>query len=119
MMNNTMIENAERGERTDIEKNVMRRVRLIRVLGLIISTAVLAVITFVLALYSIGREVWVARVFANGPQDFTGHALYLVYAFLHTRFIVQILAVLSFISFLYLLRVTARALSSFFTPSRV
>jgi len=105
-----MIENTELGERTNIEKNVMRRVRLVRILGLIISTVVLAMLTFVLALWGIGREVWVAQVFANGPQDFFGHFTYLAYAFGHTRLVVQALATLSFVSFLYLLRATFRAL---------
>ncbi|MFA5744727.1 MAG: hypothetical protein WC887_00715 [Candidatus Paceibacterota bacterium] len=112
-----MIENTELGERTGIEKNVMRRVRLIRILGLIISTLVLALITFVLALWGIGKQVWVDRVLTNGPQDFTGHALYLVYAFAHTRFLVQILALLSFVAFLYIIRETYKALVSFFTHS--
>lgn len=104
---------------TNIEKNVMRRVHLIRILGLIISTVVLALLTLILALWGIGKEVWVAQVFANGPQGFIGHALYLAYAFVHTRIIVQVLAILTFVSFIYLARKTIRALSSSFTPSRV
>jgi hypothetical protein len=99
-----------------IEQVVMRRVRLIRILGLIISTAVLAVLTLVLALWGIGQEVWVARVFQNAPADITDLPRFYLAAFNHTRLVVQILALLTFISFLYLLRATARALSSFFTP---
>jgi len=102
---------------TDIEKNVMRRVRLIRILGLIISSVVLAAITFVLALWGIGKEVWVERVFSNGPQDLVGHFTYLAYAFSHTRLIVQALALLSLAAFLYLARATLRALFSFFDPA--
>lgn len=98
-----------------IEKNVMRRVHIMRILGLIISTVVLALLTLVLALYGIGREVWVALVFANGPQDFIGHAFYLLYALIHTRFIVQALALISFVALLYLIRETYRTLTSFFT----
>ncbi|OGG92716.1 hypothetical protein A2609_01275 [Candidatus Kaiserbacteria bacterium RIFOXYD1_FULL_47_14] len=112
-----MIENTEPGECTDIEKNVMRRVRLIRILGLIISTIVLAIATFVFALWGIGKEVWVARVFQNMPQsgDFTEIVRFYISAFGHTRFIVQALAVFTFVSFIYLARETIRALSSFFT----
>lgn len=107
MMNNTM---------TDIEKNVMRRVRRISILRLIISGAVFAVTIALLALYGIGREVWVARVFENGPQGFWGHMLYLVYAFEHTRFVVQALGLLCLASFAYLGREIARILVSLFTP---
>ena len=70
-----------------------------------------------MALYGLGREVWVARVFANGPQGFVGHALYLVYALEHTRFVVQALALLCIGSVIYLARETARALSSASTPA--
>lgn len=113
MMNNTMI------EQTNIERIVMRRVQLIRILGLVISTGMLAILTLVLALWGIGKEVWVARVFQNAPTDFTNLPDFFISAFGHTRLIVQILAVLSFVSFVYLARATARAVSSVFTPSRV
>ena len=73
-------------EKSDLEKNVMRRVHRIRVLRLIISGAVFALTATLLALYGIGREVWVARVFENGPQDARGQLLYFIYAFEHTRF---------------------------------
>ncbi|MFA5942746.1 MAG: hypothetical protein WC798_03695 [Candidatus Paceibacterota bacterium] len=102
---------------TDIEKNVMRRVRLMRILGLVISTAVLAVITFVLALWGIGKEVWVARVFENAPVSLNNMFTFYFSAFMHTRLIVQALAILTFVSFLYLLRATARAIFSFFATT--
>ena len=57
---------------TNIERVVMRRVRLIRILALVISTAALATLTFIAAMWGIGREVWVARVFENGPQEKSG-----------------------------------------------
>jgi len=98
---------------TNIERIVMRRVRLIRVLRLIISTAVLAGLTFVAALWGIGREVWVARVFENAPQGFSGHLGYLLYAFMHTHLIVQVLTVLTLASFLYLIVEIARLISEF------
>lgn len=113
------IENTELGECTNIEKNVMRRVRLIRILGLIISTLVLALVTFVLALWGIGKEVWVAQVFQNMPQSGNLGEIgrFYVYAFGHTRLVVQLLAILTFVSFVYLARETIRTLSSVFTPT--
>lgn len=103
---------------TNIERAVMRRVHLIRLFGLIISTGALAVLTLVLSLWGIGREVWVARVFENAPTDFVHIMNFFIVAFGHTRFVVQVLAVLSFASLIYLARQTARAISSFITTSR-
>lgn len=103
---------------TSIERIVMRRVRLIRVLRLVISTVVLAALTFVAALWGIGREVWVARVFENAPQGLSGHLGYLLYAFMHTHLIVQMLTVLTLGSFLYLLIELTRLVSDFSTPPR-
>ncbi len=100
-----------------IERAVMRRVHIIRILGLVISTGALAVLTLVLALWGIGKEVWVARVFQNAPTDFVNLPNFLISAFGNTRLIVQILAVLTFASFIYLARATARAVSSALTPT--
>ena len=111
-MNNTM------DNHSDIERIVMRRVHLIRILQLVISTIVLAALTFVAALWGIGREVWVARVFKNGPQDFSGHLAYLLYAFTHTRLIVQALVALTLASLLFLVYETVRFLASFSAPAR-
>lgn len=116
MTNNDMIDDFEQSE---IEKNVMRRVRIIRVLKPIISSAALAAVICVLALWGIGREVWVARVFTNGPQSFFGHSLYLVYAFEHTRLVVQSLTILVVASFVYLAREVAKAVLFVFTPRAV
>jgi hypothetical protein len=97
---------------TDIERIVMQRVHRIAVLRMIISGAVFAVTLVLLGLYTIGREVWVARVFENGPQDPMGHLLYFIYAFEHTRFVVQALVVICVLSFLYLAREAYRALTA-------
>ncbi len=109
-------EPVERNEHTNIERIVMRRVHAIRILALILSTVTFAALAFVAAMWGIGREVWVARVFENGPQDPLGRAGYLWYAFLHTRFIVQALVVLTIGSLALLARETARFLSSYFSP---
>ncbi len=98
-----------------IERAVMRRIRLIRILGLIISTGVLAVLTLVLALWGIGKEVWVERVFQNAPKDLINLPNFLISAFGNTRLIVQVLALLTFASFIYLARAATRAISSVFS----
>lgn len=101
---------------SQLEENVMRQVRRIRILRLIISGAVFAVTATLLALYGIGREVWVARVFENGPQDFMGHLSYLVYAFEHTRFGVQAMVLVCVGSFVYLAREITRSLGALIAP---
>ncbi len=98
-----------------IELRVMRRIRLIRLLGLIISTVTLAVLTLVLALWGIGKEVWVARVFQNAPADITQVPNFFLNAFGHARLIVQLLSIITFCAFLYLARATIRAISSVFS----
>ncbi len=95
-----------------IEDVVMRRVRRISILRIIISGSVFFIALALLALYGIGREVWVAKVFSNGPQDPLGHALYLIYAFEHTRFVVQALVVVCVGSVIYLAREAARLISA-------
>lgn len=96
---------------SSIEAVVMRRVQRIRVLRLFVNGVVLSGLVLAVALYGIGREVWVARVFANGPQGALGHALYLAYAFEHTRFAVQALSLLVLLSVIYLARATAKLIS--------
>lgn len=102
---------------TNIEKNVMRRVHTIHVFRPIVSMGVLSVVVLALALWGIGREVWVAKVFTNGPQDMLGHAFYLTYAFEHTRFVVQALALLTGMCVVYLTRAIAHP-STIFSLNR-
>ena len=113
-MNNTMT------NPSDIERIVMRRVRLIRILTLIISTVTLAVLTGVATLWGIGREVWVARVFQNMPEPSHIGALTLFWldAFTHTRFIVQVLVILTAASLAFLLREVARSVTGFVSSRR-
>ena len=101
-----------------IERIVMRRVRTIRMLNAAFSLTTLSAAAGVLALWGIGREVWVAKVFANGPQDTLGHAFYLVYAFLHTQFLVQALTLVALVSVVYIARAMARVISETFVPAR-
>ena len=102
---------------TDIERTVMRRVRLIRILRLIISTAVLAALTFFAALWGIGREVWVGRIFENAPPDIGDLPNFYFAAFFHTHLIVQVLVVLTFISLMYLIIETVRLLVDVIMPA--
>ncbi len=111
-MNNTMT------NPSDIEMIVMKRVRRMRILFLILSAVVFAVLTAVAALWGIGREVWVARVFENGPQDLVGRVEYLWYAFLHTRLIVQALSVLTLGSLLLLGRELSGSIVAFIRQQR-
>ena len=103
-------------EQSHIERIVMRRIRLLRILGLVISTGMLAVLTLILALWGIGKEVWVARVSQNAPEDIIRLPDFFFSAFGSTRLVVQALALLSFASFVYLARATVRALSAALPP---
>lgn len=105
-------------EQSKIERIVMRRVRTIRLLRPFSSGFTVVCLLLVVTLWGIGREVWVARVFANGPQDFFGHALYFAYAFEHTRMVVQALALVCAASVIYLARETARLVSATFIRVR-
>ena len=103
---------------TDIERIVMRRVHLIRILKLVISTAVLAGLTLVAALWGIGKEVWVARIFQNAPTEPENLFAFYLTAFTHTRILVQALTVLTLASCAFLARETIRLTLSIFVPSR-
>lgn len=83
---------------------VMSRVRTIHTLQSPITTAALSMGVFVVALWGIGREVWVSRVFQNEPSLTNVSALLHFYlaAFLDTRFIVQVLAVIAIASLVWL-----------------
>lgn len=98
-------------EPSDIERVVLRRVRAIRTLRPIVSGATLALVLLAVALWGIGREVWVARVFDNGPRGLLGHTEYLAYAFEHTRVVVQALSLVVLAAGLYLARSAARGVA--------
>ena len=112
-MNNDMTD-----DRSHIERIVMRRVHLIRILQLVISTVVLALLTAVATLWGIGREVWVARVLENAPLHIEDLPNFYIAAFLHTHLIVQVLTVLTLASLLYLAIETARLLVDISKPVR-
>ena len=103
---------------TSIERTVMRRVRLIRILALIISTAMLAVLTTIAGLWGIGKEVWVAQVLQNDPDDLFELPWFYLNAFWHTSVLVQALIVLTLVSLFFLARETLRFLTLSFTSGR-
>jgi len=101
---------------TNIERIVMRRVHLIRLLALIVSTATLFSLTLVAALWGIGREVWVAHIFTNmpPPSDIVSFSHFWLAAFSQTRLVVQILTLLTLVSLIYLVREIARLVARTF-----
>lgn len=104
---------------SEIERVVMRRVRLIRILWLVVSTGTLALLALVSALWGIGKEVWVARVFENAPAGFVGSLDFYLAAFLHTKTLVQALILATLASFFFLFREIIRFSADFFSaPSR-
>jgi hypothetical protein len=97
----------------------MRRVRIIRTLRLLTNNVVLAIVLGVLALYGIGREVWVARVLENAPHTanlFAFARFYLV-ALENTRFLVQVLVCITLASSLYVARALGRVVAALFLPA--
>ncbi len=105
-MNNTMTD-----DRTNIERIVMQRVHLIRALRFVISSGALSMLVSALALYGIGREVWVGRVLQNAPANILDIPRFYLAAFLHTRLIVQVLVLLVLGALLFAAREIARAIS--------
>jgi len=99
---------------SNIERTVMRRVRIIRILALFFSMAVFAVLAFIAALWGIGREVWVARVFENMPRvsDLGAFTSFWFLAFQSTRLVVQAFIILSLVSLVLLARELVRAVCS-------
>jgi hypothetical protein len=104
-------------EQSNIERIVMRRILLIRVLRLVISTVVLAALTTIAALWGIGKEVWVARVFENAPLGIGDLPNFYFAAFMHTHFIVQILTLLTLASLIYLAWEIVRLIAHILIPT--
>ena len=100
---------------SNIERVVMRRLAIIRAVRPFFSSGAMAVCVFLVALYAIGREVWVARVLENAPTDVASIPQFYLAAFAHTDFIVQVLTVLTLVSLIYLAREAARGITSIVT----
>ena len=105
-MNNTM--------NSSVESVVMKRVHAVHGLRMLFSNMSLALILLALALYGIGREVWVAHVFANAPhRGVLEAARFFAYAFIDTRLIVQALCLAALFAFAWLLRDLFRTFAVF------
>ncbi|MBU6388653.1 hypothetical protein KGQ72_02160 [Patescibacteria group bacterium] len=96
-------------DQSNIERIVMQRVHLIRALRFAISSGTLSMLVSLAALWGIGREVWVARVLQNAPADPLASLQFYLFAFLHTRTIVQALILLMLASLLYVAYEIVRA----------
>ena len=72
-----------------------------------------SLLLLLLTLYGIGRQVWVGRVFENAPESLATLPQFYLAAFLNTEFLVQLLALVTLASVLYLARATARRHSRF------
>ena len=98
---------------SNIETTVMRRVQTARMIRPLLSNAALALVLFVLALYGVGREVWVARVFQNAPHgNLLADIQFFFTAFIDTRLIVQALCLAVLFAFLWLIRDLIRSVSA-------
>lgn len=105
-----MMHNIMNDTQSNIERIVMQRVHLIRALRFAISSGVFSTLVSLLALWGIGREVWVARVLQNAPANpFDLFRFYLA-AFQHTHLIVQALVLLMLAALLYVAYEIARAI---------
>ena len=97
--------------KSNIERIVMQRVHLIHALRFAVSSGMFSMLIFILALWGIGREVWVANVLQNSPGNLFDLAHFYIAAFTHTSFIVQALVLLTLVSLVYVAREVARALA--------
>jgi hypothetical protein len=116
-----MSENTERGERNEqsnIERIVMQRVHLIRALRFVIGSGALSMLVSLVALWGIGREVWVAHVLQNAPKNIGDLPQFYLSAFEHTNVVVQALVLVALAAVAYLAREIIRLLGIVSTPSR-
>jgi len=86
-----------------IQKTVMRRIYAIRLMKLVVAPLA-ALAALLVALWGIGREVWVAKVLENMPalSDVPGILTFGTTAFIQTDLIVQTLSVLFIAAILWL-----------------
>jgi hypothetical protein len=104
-----MTNNDMNDTQTNIERIVMQRVHLIRALRFAVSGGVFSMLVSLLALWGIGREVWVAHVLQNAPKDPFDVPRFYLEACAHTRLIVQALVVLTIAALVFVAREIVRA----------
>lgn len=98
-------------DRSEIERIVMQRVHLIRALRFAVSSSTFSTLVSALALWGIGRQVWVAHVLQNAPENIFDIPYFYFTAFTHTHLLVQVLILLSITALFYVAREITRALS--------
>ena len=98
--------------KSSIRKIVLRRARFIHVVRPLLSGTLFGALAAILALYFLGREVWVARVFENMPSlmDVAALTMFLERAFLNTSFAVQVLTVVLVAGVIWAARDTAHSI---------
>lgn len=96
---------------SSISNTVMKRVRRIHTMRLLAAPTASAGL-LALALWGIGREVWVAKVFENMPSfaDAPGAVAFVASAFTHTDLSVQVLSIVALAALIWLARECARGL---------
>lgn len=99
---------------TNLQRNVVRRVRTIHALRPLTGSAAGAFVLLGISLYILGREVFVAQVLRNMPSisDLSAVLGFIEAAFFNTTFAVQALSVLAFMAGLWLIREIVRLLAS-------
>jgi hypothetical protein len=107
MTNNTMI------EQSNIERIVMQRVHLIRALRFAISGGAFSMLVSLLGLWGLGREVWIAHILQNAPNNPLDLVRFYFIAFEHTRLVVQVLIVLIVAALIFVVREIVRAAAFF------
>ncbi len=117
----TQVSLSAAGNQTNIEQAVMRRVNRIHRLRFVVNGFTASGFVLLLALWGVGREVWVAHVFENMPHsgDLFAVSQFYLSAFLGTEFVVQALSLAIFASLIYLARETAHLVERAFVPARV
>ena len=97
---------------SSISNTVLRRVRIIHMMRLL-SVPVFSGIAFVLMVWAIGREVWVAKVFENMPAlaDVNAVLAFFTNAFLQTDVVVQVLSVAATVALAWMVAGVMRTLS--------
>lgn len=88
---------------SNIQKNVMRRVRTIHAVRTWLRTRVLSLLAIGAGLVGIGHEVFVAQVIANMPSvtDVAALARFFTAALFNTEFAVQVLVALCVVAFVW------------------
>ena len=105
---------------SDIERTVMRRVRMVHALQPFASMGMLAALICIAALWGIGREVWVAHVFQNAPHaGLVSLGRFYVAAFEHTKLAVQALVLVTGASALLFAQALLRPMTGLVAPRLV